>query len=127
MKALVVEDDQVHRLFLEKMLEPFGEIHVAENGREALDSFIQAMVDNEPFNLVCLDIAMPEMDGLETLKQIRKVETQKKDQRVKVIMTTGHDEGGNVAEAFLSQCDAYLLKPVDRSLLLRNLQDFGLV
>jgi two-component system, chemotaxis family, chemotaxis protein CheY len=129
MKALVAEDDFTSRLLLQKLLSPFGEVHVAVNGTEAIEAYRQAKKAGEPYSLVCLDIMMPEMDGQAVLKEIRGLEEAdgiNLGHGTKVIMTTALKDRANVMTAFREQCDAYLAKPIDRAKLVGCLKQFGL-
>jgi two-component system, chemotaxis family, chemotaxis protein CheY len=129
MKVLVAEDDFTSRLLLQKLLSPFGEVHIAVNGAEALDAFRDARDKGDPYSLVCLDIMMPEMDGQDVLKEIRSLEEAdgiNPGQGTKVIMTTALKDRTNVMTAFREQCDAYLSKPIERAKLVGCLKDFGL-
>ena len=129
MKILVAEDDFTSRLLLQKLLLPFGEVHVAVNGTEALEAFREARRCGEPYNLVCLDIMMPQMDGQDVLKQIRGLEEAAGvcvGEGTKVIMTTALKDRENVMKAFREQCDAYLAKPIDRQRLVSCLKDLRL-
>jgi two-component system chemotaxis response regulator CheY len=130
MKALIVDDDFVCRKVLQKYLSEYGQCDVAVNGQEAVEAFRQAMDEWEAYDLVCLDIMMPEMDGQETLKQIRQIEKEKGKydlDGVKVLMTTCLDDSDNIKMAFREQCEGYLVKPIDREKLINKLQEFGLV
>ena len=71
MKTLIVEDDFTSRLLLQGLLQPYGVCHICVNGREAIDAFKKALDEKESYNLVCLDIMMPEIDGQAALKQIQ--------------------------------------------------------
>jgi two-component system chemotaxis response regulator CheY len=129
-KALIVEDDFTSRLLLQKLLSPYGDCHVAVNGREAIHAFRLAMAEELPYDLVCLDIMMPEMDGHEVLKAMRAAEETAgilAGDGVKVIMTTATQDKKNVFSAFREQCDGYLVKPVDRAKLLDHLASFELI
>jgi two-component system chemotaxis response regulator CheY len=129
MKTLIAEDDFTSRLLLQKLLTPYGEVHVASNGREALEAFTEAADQGEPYGLVCLDIMMPEMDGQEVLKEIRALEEARDiptGAGAKVIMTTALKDRGSVMTAFREQCDAYLVKPIDRDRLLGHLRELGM-
>jgi two-component system chemotaxis response regulator CheY len=129
MKVLVAEDDFTSRLLLQKFLSPFGEVHVAVNGAEALEAFREAKKSGEPYSLVCLDIMMPEMDGQDVLREIRGLEEADGvdlGHGTKVIMTTALKDRVNVMTAFREQCDAYLSKPIDRQKLVGCLKEFGL-
>ena len=74
MKTLIVDDDFTNRLLLQELLRPHGQSHVAVNGREAVDAVGVALEAKEPYDLICLDIMMPEMDGQEALGKIRALE-----------------------------------------------------
>lgn len=130
MKILIVEDEFTSRVVMQKLLLPYGEAHVAVNGQEAVEVFARALTDNEPYDLVCLDIMMPEMDGLQVLKEIRRLEGENGivgPYWVKIIMTTSVDEPKRILEAFNSQCEAYLIKPIERENFIEQLQKFDLV
>jgi two-component system chemotaxis response regulator CheY len=73
---------------------------------------------------------MPEMDGQEALKRIRQLEADAgvaAEKRARVIMTTALADKGNVLEAIRSQCDYFLVKPIDGRALLEELRRFGLI
>ena len=130
MQILIVEDDFICRKVLQKMLTPYGNCDIAVNGKEAIEAYRIAMDEGDPYDLVCLDILMPEMSGQEALEQIRKIEDTLGIQgldRTKVIMTTGLGGSRNILEAFDAQCEAYLTKPIKREELLEQLEYLGLV
>ena len=125
MKALVVEDDSASRLLMQRLLDPYGEVQTAVNGRDGIAIFHLAMAQEEPFDLVCLDIMMPEMDGHEVLAGIREMEDEKN--RAKVIMTTSLADLENVEKAIQERCDAYIAKPIRKEALISKLRSFGLI
>jgi two-component system, chemotaxis family, chemotaxis protein CheY len=130
MKTLVIEDDLVSRLLLVELMARYGECHSVERGQKGLDAFMQARAEEKPFDLVCLDIMMPEMDGREVLKQIRDFEEAqgiRTVERVKVIMTTALADMKTIVESFNELCDAYLVKPIDKYKLLDHLKSLKLV
>ena len=130
MKTLIVEDDFTSRLLLQEILKRYGTVHIAVNGKEAVRAVGTAMADEEPYDLVCLDIMMPEMNGFEALHQIRSIEATRgivPSQGVRIIMTTALDQVKNIVQAFDGLCDAYLFKPVDKIRLLEQLHEFRLV
>jgi len=130
MKSLIVEDDFTSRLLMQKFLAPYGESHVAVNGNEAIEAFTQAINSDEPYQLICLDIMMPEMDGHATLKEIRAFEENKGimvGDGVKIIMTTALGDMDNKLTAVKEFCDAYLVKPIDRNKILELIDSFGLI
>ncbi|HLU66987.1 MAG TPA: response regulator, partial [Kofleriaceae bacterium] len=74
MRVLVVEDDPSIRDMLEKFLAPVASCDLAEDGYAGTIAYEQALDRGEPYDLVCLDLVMPMMDGWEALRRIRRVE-----------------------------------------------------
>lgn len=131
MRFLVVEDDFTSRKLLQRILSPYGEVDVAVNGQEAVEAFEMALEENRPYDLVCMDIMMPEMDGQEALKKIREVENTKGMRganEAKVVMTTALDDPKNVVEAYYKGgATSYVPKPIDRQLFLQLLKNIGII
>jgi len=109
-RLLVVDDNKVNRLLLGRSLEQQGHaVCFAENGRQALE-----MVRSQPFDIILLDIQMPEMDGYQALEQI----TSDIDLRdIPVIMTTNMEELDSVVKCIELGAEDYLTKPVNQVLL----------
>jgi len=128
LRVLIVEDELVSRKKLEKMLAFCdGDIQCVEDGKKGVEAFAAALKNGEPYDLIFLDILMPEMNGLAALEEIRRIEKEKnivKSVQVKIVMLTGLDDAESVMNSHLSGCDAYLLKPVNKSDLVKILQDF---
>lgn len=130
MKSLIVDDDFFSRRILQTMLAGYGECHVAVDGKEALFAFKQALAEEAPYDVICLDIMMPEMSGQEVLKKIREIEASKNimgSGSAKVIMTTALDDKENIKTAFREQCESYLIKPISKTKLINTLTEFGLI
>ena len=129
-KTLIVEDEFTGRLLLQMTLESYGEVHIAVNGREAVEAVHLAIELEAPYDLICLDMKMPEMDGHEALKAIRELESAAgiiPTKGTKIIMTTSVNDGKSIMTAFKEQCDGYMIKPIDRKKLLQHLHDFKLI
>ena len=117
MKILIVEDDFTSRKFMLKFLSKFGECDITVDGKEAVDAFSMALEEDEGYDLICLDIMMPVLDGYQTLKQIREKEDELgilEGNRAKIIMTTALNERRNVSKAFELGCTAYAGKPINQ-------------
>jgi two-component system chemotaxis response regulator CheY len=129
-RALIVEDDFTSRLILQKFLTPFGESHIAVDGEEALVAIKLALANDVPYDLICLDIMMPKLDGQGVLRELRRIEEENGrpvGKGAKVIMTTCLKDSHNIMSAFQEQCDAYLVKPIARAKLLDQLRRIGLL
>ena len=129
MKILIAEDDLANIKFLSKLLGRHGDVTVAEDGIKAVDLFVDALNDNEPYDLVCLDIMMPKLDGYKTLQNIREAESRagiEKFARAKVIMTSALDEVTNHSKVN-QDYDAYMCKPIDIHDFERIIRRIGLV
>jgi two-component system chemotaxis response regulator CheY len=117
MRVLIAEDDFASRKFMLRFLSKYGECDVTVDGMEVVEAFGMALESNEGYDLVCLDIMMPGMDGYQALKKIRDIEKEKfvpENKAVKIIMTTALNEGKNVTKAFDLGCTAYAGKPIDQ-------------
>jgi two-component system chemotaxis response regulator CheY len=130
MRTLIVEDDFTSRLLLQSFLAHYGECHIAVNGREAVAAFRAAQQSGQTYDLICMDIMMPEMDGQTAVKEIRALEeaggTLSTD-GVKIIMTTALDDIQNVIASFQALCDAYLFKPIDTGKLHSHITELHLI
>ena len=130
MKILIAEDDFASRKFMLRFLSQYGECDVTVDGMEAVDAFTMALDAEEGYDLVCLDIMMPELDGYQALKQIREYEKEKgisEDDGAKIIMTTALNEGRNVTKAFELGCVAYAGKPIDQDKFENVLRKLNLI
>jgi two-component system chemotaxis response regulator CheY len=130
MKTLVVEDDFTSRILMHKFLSPYGEVHIAVNGKEAVGVVREALENNQNYDLICLDVMMPEMDGHAALSEIRKLEVEKgieSGKGSKIVMTTALSDSKNVINAFKEECDAYMVKPVERAKFLKQLRKLDLI
>jgi len=129
-RALLVEDDFTSRLVLQTFLNRYGECHIAVNGREAVEAFRSALEHGDRYDLICMDIMMPEMDGREAVRQVRSIEEAHgifSSSGAKIIMTTAVDDLKEIINCFRELCDAYLIKPIDLGQLLCHMRCFQLV
>jgi two-component system, chemotaxis family, chemotaxis protein CheY len=129
-RALVAEDDFACRVMLQRLLSRYGECHIAVNGREAVEAFHEARRVGANYDLICMDIRMPEMDGRTAVETIRAEELADgivSTDGVRIFMTTGVLEMKSVTGCFKLLCDAYLFKPVEGDLLDQHLISYGLI
>jgi two-component system chemotaxis response regulator CheY len=130
MKSLIVEDDFAARRLMQIYLAVFGECSVAINGIEAVNAVRIALEQNDPYDLICLDIMMPHMDGIEALSKIREVEKENGIQGLdvaKVIMTTAKSLSKDVLGAFNTGCESYLIKPIKKKNIVAEIEKLGLL
>ena len=130
MRILLAEDDFVTRKFMTGFLSKYGECDVTVDGMEAVDAFMMALEEGNPYDLVCLDIMMPVMDGYQALVGIRNLEKERnipKEEQAKVIMTTALNDEKNVKMAFDLGCTVYSGKPIDQDRFEQALKKFNLI
>jgi two-component system chemotaxis response regulator CheY len=131
MRILIVEDDFISRNVLQHILSEYGKCDIAVDGQEAVDAFKRSWGDSKPYDLICMDIMMPGLDGHEALNQIRDFEKQLAVQSLaetKVIMTSSLNDNKNVADAFYKGgASSYFVKPIDREKLIEELRLLGLL
>ncbi|MBN1980165.1 MAG: response regulator [Chitinivibrionales bacterium] len=130
MKILVIDDDIGSLKVASSMLEAYGVCSQASNGNEGFELFKKGHESGEPYNLILLDIMMPQVDGHVILKQIRLWEKEHGIvglDGVKIVMTTALDDNQNIMQAFRSQCEGYLVKPITRKKIITQLQSLKLL
>lgn len=126
-KTLIVDDEPIGGSILALFVSPLGECDLVGNGFEAITAFIHAIDKGEGYDLVTLDIEMPEMNGHEVLKRIRSIEEERGIDSTKIIMTTATDDAKTIMTAFKEQCDGYLVKPVREEELMKHLRELNLL
>lgn len=131
MKCLIVDDEGLNREFVATLLMGAAECEEAVNGSEAVTKFRAALESDVPFDLVLLDIMMPEMNGHETAKAIRSLEKEHgldMGHRVNIVMLTALNSPQDAMESFCSaQSAAYIVKPVSKENLFNVITKLGLL
>ena len=130
LRILIVEDYPANQVVMSRFLEPYGRVDLAGNGPDALEMFQDGLEKEDPYDLVCLDIMLPRMDGHEVLDRIRSMEKDRDiaaGNRSKVIMTSALGDSRNIMAAFRGQCESYLQKPIRRERLETELRELGLI
>jgi len=131
MKILIVDDDFMIRHLLKEILRPYGDCDEVVNGNEAIQAFRLAWEDNEPYDLICMDIMMPDMDGHQALLEIRGIEEQLgtalTSSEAKVLMISALDDPRNVIQAYAKGgATAYIVKPIEKETLVAEIRKMGL-
>jgi len=130
MKTLIVEDDYITSQVMQEIMLAFGSCDVAENGAIGVELFQKAINENSKYDVIFLDIMMPEMTGQEALHTIREFEKSNNIlglDTCKIIMTTALDDFENIKTAFKEQCEAYIVKPIDKDKILKSLINLDLL
>jgi len=129
MRSLIVEDEFTSRMQIKYFLEEYGSCDIAVNGREAVKAYKMAIAENKPYNLICLDIKLPEKDGHWALKEIRNLEEdmgKSPEHPVIIFMTTAMADAKNVYGT-QRLCNEYLLKPIEKEMLDERLRKHNLI
>jgi two-component system chemotaxis response regulator CheY len=130
MRILIAEDDFISRKLMMRFLSKYGECDVTVDGNEAIEAFKMALDSGEGYDLICMDVMMPFVDGFQALQKIREIEKDNQipeEKSSKIIMTTALSEGKNVTRAFELGCTAYAGKPIDRDKFENELRKLDLI
>lgn len=130
LNILIVEDDFASFRILKEYLSEYGDCSVAVNGTEAVEAFRNALDKGRPYDMICLDIMLPEMNGLLALEQIRQIRREcgtRQSDGIKVIVTTAMDDSDDIIKAFKQGCKAYIVKPITREKLFAEMRKLGLI
>lgn len=130
LRMLIVEDEFLSRKLVGHYVGKYGKFDVAVNGEEALRAIRDAYEENRPYDVVFLDIMMPDQDGLSVLKTLREYEAGRgvsAAEGIKVVMTTALGDAKSVMEAFRNQCEAYITKPYTEEAFAVQLRKLGLI
>lgn len=130
-RLLIVDDETLIREILLDYMSDFCECDQAENGKIALDKYIQAIDEGKPYDVIFLDIYMPVMDGHDLLKSIRDHESELSipdEKRIKAIVISTGSSPRIVADTFFDDmCDDYIIKPFKLDSLMIVLNKYGLI
>lgn len=131
MRFLIVEDELTSQQILSEILEPYGKCDVASNGIDGIKLFEEASKSENPYQLVCMDIMMPGLDGQQALTRIREIEKDngvRGPKKVRVVMTTALEDQKNVIEAFYKGgASAYMVKPIDKQQFMKEIAKLGVI
>jgi PAS domain S-box-containing protein len=119
LRVLLAEDSAVNQRVATALLERWGHrVSIASNGRQAI-----AMFAAQSFDLVVMDVQMPEMDGLEATRGIREYEQQGNRGHVPIVALTAHAMKGDRERCLDAGMDAYVTKPIRSKELFRVIQE----
>ena len=128
MRILIAEDEITGQRLLSGCVAELGACEVVDDGEKALQAFVKAHEEHHPFDVLFLDIMMPQMSGHHVLRAVREYENSHAipaESAVKVIMTTALNDAENVVGAFKSGCEAYIAKPISKRQVIDELKKLG--
>ncbi len=129
MRILIVDDDYISRTKLKALMAPYGDCDAVYNGVLALQFFKQAWDDCAPYDLITLDVDMPDLRGEEVVHTIREWEQAKKcyqnNEEIKILMVSAMKDGQTVLKSFSKGCEAYLFKPVTQASIRESMEKLG--
>ncbi|MCA6118356.1 response regulator [Bradyrhizobium sp. WSM 1738] len=118
LSILVAEDNQINALLIRSLLGRLGHHAViTTNGEEALESWLSAKSAGTPYDLVLMDIQMPQLNGIETTKRIRALEAGEPGNRTPILALTANTLVEDRYACFEAGMDGFLIKPLDREKL----------
>jgi two-component system, sensor histidine kinase and response regulator len=123
LRILLAEDNAVNRRFVSRVLQKRGHaVTAATNGREALDAMAAA---TSPFDVVLMDVQMPQMDGLAATASIRERERSEGAARVPIVAMTAHAMAGDRERCLAAGMDDYVAKPIHPRQLVEAIERRG--
>lgn len=123
-KVLIVDDKTSNRNLLLEILKDKAACDIARDGTETLTAYGRSVKEEKPYDIILLDIDMPDINGMEVLKRIRQSETDARIEMGKgipVIMVTAYQSP--FVAAFQTGCDDYILKPIKKETLLAKMEE----
>jgi signal transduction histidine kinase/DNA-binding response OmpR family regulator len=116
--VLVAEDNEINALLMRSLLTRLGHHAViATNGEAALESWLAAKSAGAPYDLLLMDIQMPQLDGIETTRRIRSLEAGQPGRRTPILALTANTLVEDRYACFEGGMDGFLIKPLDREKL----------
>lgn len=113
MRSLVIDDEPTARLQLRFLLESRGPVDEAPDAIAGLQRIRDAVADNDPYDLVCIDLSMPGPSGIDAIKMVQEVDTKlRHGKHTNVVVVTASDDQKDIRAALHQHVDGYLLKPV---------------
>jgi DNA-binding response OmpR family regulator len=122
MRILLIDDEPIALTKMDLMLKATGACDKATNGVEATELFVKAIDENTPYDLVAIDIELPDITGLDLLSRFCQLETKNHTPPAKKIMVTAHSKVDYVVKA-RERCDAFLVKPIRKETLLAKVAE----
>jgi two-component system, chemotaxis family, chemotaxis protein CheY len=130
MRILIVDDDYTSRVRLKALLAKYGDCDVAPNGEMAFRLFVASHEESFPYELITMDVNLPDAQGQQVVRQIREWEGEqaiyKSGTETKILMISFSGDSGDVVSSFSTGCEGYLVKPVSAEKLKESLSELGI-
>ena len=129
MRILVVDDEVVSRKKMMKSVSDLGTCEGVQNGSAAISAVRTALEEWKLYDLITLDISMPDISGTEVLSNIRKLETERgldDEERATIFMVTSHSDVETV-KACVGKCNGYIIKPFNKEVIMEKLKKAGVI
>lgn len=127
MNILIIDDEPAVLTKMEAMLTPYGKCSQAASALQTMKLCADAVNGNVYFDLITIDIQLPDSNGIELLMSINQLEVKSNVAPAKKIMITSSSTKENLQKAFLNGCDGFMVKPVKRDTLDQKMQSLGFV
>jgi CheY-like chemotaxis protein len=126
LSILVAEDNEINALLMRSLLTKLGHrVVIVTNGEAALESWLAAQSAGTPYDLVLMDIQMPQLDGIEAAKRIRAREAGGPGRRTPILALTANTLVEDRYACFEAGMDGFLIKPLDREKLAEALAELA--
>ena len=125
MKILIIDDEMPVLTKMKVLLSPYGKCTLASTAQQAIQLCTAALKENQPFELITIDIHLKEISGLDLLAAINQLENETALPSAKKLVVTAAGTKNNIIRAMIKGCDGFLVKPVKRDTLEQKLTDLG--
>lgn len=115
MRVLIVDDNKINRRFLESLLNKHADCYMDVNGKDAINTFEKSLEDKKYFDVILMDVMMPEVDGLQALNIIRDIERKMnipKEDAVKVVVISALNNIIEVEMMLDEEKELFIHKPI---------------
>lgn len=130
MRALIIDDDPDYRSMLNMLLSPYGQIDEVEHGTAGFKAFCAALKEEDPYDLLLIDVMMPRRNGFDTVSSIRLVEQKlglTGSEGVKIIIITGVQSDFFIEKSLRLGCEGICFKAEGTGPLIEKLRELGLI
>ncbi len=127
-RILIVDDEPVALMLLQRFLSPYGRLDTASDGLEAIEKVAKAISNHDHYHVVFLDIMIPGAPGSVVLEEIRKLEKQAgipAGDGSRIVMASSISDYTSISTSFKNQGDVYLVKPIDFQIVDKTMQKLG--